>query len=324
MKEVRKTLMVLAAFMLFSVGMATASGQKESSGAENYPTRAIQLVVPANPGGGTDLGARLLAKYLAPIIGTDVIVTNMPGAGGTVAQDFVIDSKPDGYTLLYFHEAFVANRVFGLSNTTFEDDFVTIGGPYLVDTVCLYSKNLRSWDDVVKAAQTREVLLGTEVGTSFHILFEAIKDRSGLKNLRFVDTGAVTPTLAAMEGDQIDLAITPMGVISDSVKAGHLHVLAFVSGKKRSEFAPDVPTLQELGVDVYMPKFYFMAMPKGTPEPRAEIFRNAVREALKNPKLLSEARDLFYTAGFIPPEEIYSMEHSAYDLMSKYAAKIKG
>jgi putative tricarboxylic transport membrane protein len=324
MKAIRKILTVAVVLLLVSAAVVWAAGGEEADDASKYPDRPIQLVVPANPGGGTDAGARLLAKYMTPIIGTEVVVTNMPGAGGTVAQDFVIDSEADGYTLLYFHEAFVANRVFGLSDTTFKDDFVTIGGPYVVDTVCLYSKNYTSWDEVVAAARDGEVILGTEVGTSFHIVFEAIKDRSGLENLRFVDTGAVTPTLAAMEGDQIDIALVPMGIIRDSVEAGHLNVLALISAEERSTFAPDVPTMTELGIEVYMPKFYFAAMPLGTSQERAAIFRDAMRQALSDPDLIAEAEELFFAAMFLEPEAIYRMEDVNFDLMNSYAEDIRG
>lgn len=315
--------MIMASLVLV-VGVAVASGEQEAQGAGDYPSRPIQLVVPANPGGGTDLGARLLSKYLTPVVDSEVVVTNMAGAGGTIAQDFVLAAEPDGYTVLYFHEAFVGNRVFGLTNTTLEDDFATVGGAYLVDTVVVISKDFESWEGVVSAAEDREVLLGTEVGTSFHILFEAIKDRSGLDNLRFVDTGAVTPTLAALEGEQIDLMITPLGVVSDSVDSGHLNVLATVSGTERSEFIPNVPTMAEVGVDVYLPKFYFMAMPPETPSERAQLLRDAVGEVVQDEAFQQEARGLNYKPIFLQPEDIYSLEEAAFEVLDTYGADIRG
>ncbi len=318
MKAVSKSLL-LVAFMLMSVAVLWAAGEGEAEGAEDFPSRPIQIVVPANPGGGTDLSARLLAEYVSPVLGTEVVITNMPGAGGTVAQDFVLDADPDGYTIFYFHEAFVANRVFGLTDTTLKDDFVTVGGAYVVDTVSLYSKNFETFEEMVEAAEEGEVLFGSEVGAAFHIAFEAMKAGLGAENMRFVDTGAVTPTLAAMEGDQIDIAMVPMGVIRDSVEAGHLNVLAFISTQERSDFAPDVPPMTELGVDVYMPKFYFLAMPPGTPEERAQIVRDAVREAAGNPEFQAKARERFFTPGFLSPEDIYAMEDANYDIMTEFA-----
>lgn len=318
MKAVHKSAL-LVTIMLVSAAVLWAAGGGEGEDGADFPSRPIQIVVPANPGGGTDLSARLLAEYMAPALGTDVIITNMAGAGGTVAQDFVLDSDPDGYTIFYFHEAFVANRVFGLTDTTLRDDFVTVGGAYVVDTVSLYSKDFETWEDMIAAAEEREVLFGSEVGAAFHIAFEAMKAGLELPNLRFVDTGAVTPTLAAMEGDQIDIGMVPMGVIRDSVEAGHLNVLAFVSTKERSDFAPDVPPMTELGLDVYMPKFYFMAMPPGTPEERARIVREAVRVAAENPEFQAKARERFFTPGFLSPEDIYEMEEANYDIMTEFA-----
>ncbi len=313
----------IGAFLVLCSAVVWATGRAEGADpAANYPNKPIQFVVPANPGGGTDIGARLLAEYLAPEIGTSIIITNMNGAGGTVASNYVNDAEPDGYTLLYQHEGFVANRVFGLSNLTLHD-LVTAGGTFEVDTVCLFSKKLRSWDDLVQTAKQRQVILGTEVGTSFHILFEAIKDRAKLANLKFVDTGAVSPTLAAMEGDQIDVALVPMGVIVDAVRAGRYHVLALVSSKERSKFAPDVPTLSELGVDVYMPKFFFQAFPPKTPASIVAKFRAALERAMKNPKLLERAAALYYKAAYLTPEQIYGMEQVNYDVMMQYISLLK-
>lgn len=176
---------------------------------------------------------------------------------------------------------------------------------------------------MINAAKTREVLFGSEIGTSFHIAFEAMKAELGFPNLRFVDTGAVAPTVAAMEGGQIELAMAPLGSIKDSVDAGRFNVLAFFSGKERSQFAPEIPTMLELGVDLYMPKFFFMAMPKNTPQDRAEVIRSALKEIAKDPAFIEEAKNLFYTPGYLSPEDIYEMERINYELMTKYISAIR-
>jgi tripartite-type tricarboxylate transporter receptor subunit TctC len=322
MKALNKGIFLLFAFMLVSSAFVWAAGQgeMEEAGAD-YPSKPIQFIVPANPGGGTDLGARLLAKYLADEIGTNIIITNMPGAGGTVASSYVADAEPDGYTLLYQHESFVANRVFGLSDLDLQT-MATASGTFEVDTVCLFSKDIESWDELVRIAEREEVVLGTEVGTAFHILFEAIKDRSGLENLKFVDTGAVSPTLAALEGDQIDIALVPLGVIRDSVESGRYNVLALTSARERSQFVPDVPTMTELGINVYLPKFFFQAFPPGTPESIVSTFREAVQRMMENPDFIEEGEALLYKTAYISPEELYDMEEAAYDLMTTYAPLI--
>ena len=313
---------VLTVSLVFAQLFAAGKAESTKEAGPAYPTKPIQFVVPANPGGGTDIGARLLAEYMKSVIGQNIVITNMPGAGGTVAANYVHDAKPDGYTMLYQHEAFVANRVFGLSKYTLKDDYVTAGGIFEVDTVCLFSKNIKSAAELKALAAKREVILGTEVGTSFHILFAAIKDKSGL-NLKFVDTGAVNPTLAALEGDQIDIALVPLGVIKDAVKAGRYHVIGLTSAKERSKLAPEVPTMRELGVDVYMPKFFFLALPPGTPKEIADKVSDAMKKTMENPEIQKKATDLFYRAGFLTPETIYQMEKENFDLMSEYLPLVK-
>lgn len=322
MKFPKRGVFLLVALLLVSTTLVWAAGQAEGDQAgADYPSQPIQFIVPANPGGGTDIGARLLAKYLQEEIGTDIVITNMAGAGGTVASSYVAEAKPDGYTLLYQHESFVANRVFGLSDLDLRT-MSTAGGSFEVDTVCLFSKEIGSWDELVQIASRERVILGTEVGTAFHILFEAIKDRSGLDNLKFVDTGAVTPTLAALEGGHIDIALCPLGVLRDQVKSGHYKVLALTSAKERSKFVPDIPTLSELGVDVYMPKFFFQAFPPKTPEPIVDTFREALKRVMKNPAFIAEGEALFYKTAYISPEELYEMEEAAFEVLSTYAPLI--
>jgi tripartite-type tricarboxylate transporter receptor subunit TctC len=323
----QRTLFLLVLCVLIPAMTAVAGGKAETKAetkaAEiNYPTKPIQFVVPANPGGGTDLGARLVAEYLKDVLKQNIVITNMDGAGGTVAANYVHDARNDGYTLLYQHEAFVANRVFGLSKYNLKDDYVTVGGVFEVDTVCLFSKTIKSAEELKAKAAKQEVILGTEVGTSFHILFAAMKDKSGL-NLKFVDTGAVSPTLAAMEGGQIDLAIVPLGVIKKSVDAGRYHVLGLTSAKERSKFVPDVPTLKELGVDVYMPKFFFLALPPKTPEAIAVVLREGLKKVMQNPEFQKKAEGYFYKAGFLSPENVYDLEKANFEIMNQYFSAIK-
>ncbi len=323
MQALKKGVLFLALCAFLPAASVWAAGQGEAKAAGvDYPTKPIQFVVPANPGGGTDLGARLLAEYLKDEIGQNIVITNMPGAGGTVAANHVHDAKPDGYTVLYQHEAFVANRVFGLSEYTLRDDYVTVGGPFEVDTVCLFSKTISNWDELKKKATEGEVILGTEVGTSFHILYAAIKDKSGL-NIKFVDTGAVSPTLAAMEGGQIDIALVPLGVIKDAVEAGRYHVIGLTSAQQRSKFFPDIPTMKELGVDVYLPKFFFLALPPGTPEAVSSKLQSALESTMQNPELKEKARSYYYKADYMSPQDIYSKADATYDLLSRYVDLIK-
>lgn len=322
MKISKRLFFLLVALLVISSSFIWATGQTEGKQVgSDYPSQPIQFIVPANPGGGTDVGARTLAKYLEDEIGVDIVITNMAGAGGTVASSYVDAAKPDGYSLLYQHESIVANRVFGLSDLDLRT-LSTAGGVFEVDTVCLFSKDISSWEELVRIASQKRVILGTEVGTAFHILFEAIKDRSGLENLKFVDTGAVTPTLAALEGKHIDIALAPLGVIKDQVNRGHYKVLALTSTKERSEFVPDIPTLSELGIDVYLPKFFFLGFPPNTPEPILETFRDALKRVMKNPKFISEGEALFYKTAYISPQELYDMEDAAFDILSTYAPLI--
>lgn len=318
-KYIRTLLGVGLMFMV--IGTSWSAGGREREAAADYPTRPIQIIAPANPGGGVDLSARILSKYLTPLLGAPVVVTNMAGAGGTIAQDHVLDSDPDGYTIFYFHEAFVANRVQGLTNTNLRDDFQTVGGAFLVETVSLFSKPFKTWDEMVAAAKEREVLFGSETGAAFQIAFNAMKAGLGLDNLRFVDTGAVAPTVAAMEGDQIHIAMAPMGTISDSVEAGRLNILAFLSTKERSQFAPEVPTMVELGVDVYMPKFFFLAMHPDTPTERVEILREALKQVTQDPAFLEEASAIGFTGGYLSPEDVYAMEAANYEIMTAFAVR---
>jgi tripartite-type tricarboxylate transporter receptor subunit TctC len=304
-------------FNVFATGSSEATSEKI-----DYPTRPIQIVVPANPGGGTDLGARLVAEFLQKELGQSVVVANMAGAGSTIGMNHVNSARPDGYTVLYINETIIANRVFGLSDFSLKDDYVVVGGPFEVDTTAVLSKDIKSFEELKEVAKKREIIFGAEAGSIQHIIFAAIKDETGM-NMSFIDTGAVSPSLAALEGGHIDLTSAPLASFKDAYEARHYHALGFVSATKRSEFAPEVPTFTELGVDAFFPKIFILALPPSTPDSVANILRDALKRVVENKDFQDKARAYSYNPVFLTPEVIIEMEESLFKVMEKYVGLVK-
>ncbi|SIS69463.1 tripartite tricarboxylate transporter substrate binding protein [Paracoccus saliphilus] len=240
--------LVLAAISI-TAGVTTVEAQQI-----DYPVDTVRIVVPANPGGGTDTDARLFAEYLGKYTGAKVAVVNQFAGGGVVAAQTVASGKPDGSELLLYHTSVhVANLTgtwpFGHEDFTalatiaqFDDVIVArVDAPY--DTL----------SGLIKYAKDHpgEVTFGSQLGGTTEIKGMAIAVASE-DTLRVVDAGSESDRTTALLGEQVDAI--PMGVnnAQQYVEAGQLKVLA-VLNETANPFAPEWPTASSQGVDLSFP-----------------------------------------------------------------------
>ena len=117
-----KRFLILATILMLLVTMNVFSETKHPyKTASGWPSDTIQIVIPYSPGGDTDLNARTIAKYIGNLLDVNVVVTNMPGASGSIAYDYVFNAKPDGYTVLFAHNAMLITNLTGVTQNKFSD-----------------------------------------------------------------------------------------------------------------------------------------------------------------------------------------------------------
>ena len=324
MKKTNKLLIgILAVLFALSLVLAGCGGDKpaakpEAKPAIQYPTKPIQVIVPAGAGGDTDTNMRMLGKYLEKELGKPIVVVNMGGAGGTAGTKKVKDSPPDGYTVLFHHNSFALHNLMGLTDFSFPA--LDIANVAIIDDTNVFvvsaKSKFKTLKDVVDAskANPKSVKFATEVGNFTHLHVLAFEEKSGIK-LNIVDVGGAAAKTAALLGGQIDIIGTQYGLVKQYIDAGQFHAIGVLSEKRHPQI-PNLPTFKEQGYDASFSKYFFMAFPKGTPKEIIEKFNAAVQKVTNDPAYKADAAKFMLTPTFMAPA-------AALDYLNKDQAKLK-
>ena len=273
----------LAATAAIAAGLvASISG----AGAQNYPSRAITLVIPFAPGGSTSIVGRGIADKMSELLGEKVVVDNRPGAGGTVGTRAVAKSEPDGYTLVLGYTGTLAIGPSLYKNVGYDPrkDFAPIGlignAPNsLVVNPSFPAKTVAELIAYAKANPGKVNFGSAGAGTASHITGEYFARTAGitLVHIPYKGTG---PALTDLLGGHIPMAFAPIPASHPNVTAGKLRALA-VTSTTRSNLLPDVPTMVEAGLPGFDASLYYgLAAPAGTPRPIIDKLNKVLREAL--------------------------------------------
>jgi tripartite-type tricarboxylate transporter receptor subunit TctC len=246
-----------------------------SARADDYPSRAIRVIVPFSPGGAVDGPMRLIAQELGKRLGQPVVVENKPGAGATIGTDVVAKSAPDGYTLL------LASQTNAISATLYAKlpfdpiaDFtpITLIGRepgVVVVNPKVPANTLQEFIAYVKAHPGEVDYASSGNGSGQHLFAALLASRTGMQmnHVPYRGSGHATTDLLA---GVVAMAIPGTAGMVGHIRAGKLRALA-VTGARRSPQLPDVPTVIESGVPGYEAYVWMgLLAPKGTPAPIVE------------------------------------------------------
>jgi tripartite-type tricarboxylate transporter receptor subunit TctC len=261
---------------------------------EPYPTRPITIVVAFPPGGLADLTARPVAAALERILKQPVVVSNKPGAAGGVGNQFVANSKPDGYTLLM---ALVSvsvlpevDKLFGRQTTYTRDQLTGIARVNAEPSIITVREDApwKTLKDLVEDARKRpgEITFSSSglYGAS-HVPFEMFLKAAGVK-MRHLPTTGGGPMMNALLGGHAQTTASTTVLVSPQVKAGKLRLLGH-TGSEPVKAYPDLPSLKSLGYDVEYLAWAGLVAPKATPPHVIKILRDAMRQAVKEPEVVN-------------------------------------
>jgi tripartite-type tricarboxylate transporter receptor subunit TctC len=238
---------------------------------QSYPNRPIRIVVPYPAGGGTDVLARLVGKYMNESFGQPIVVENRAGANARIGMDVAAKSPPDGYTLM----AIAAGPLNEDNMKSFAPVALMAAPSYLL--VVHPSVKANSVKELIALAKSQPGKLAygsTGGGAASHLATELFRVMAGIELLHVPYKG-VGQAVGDLLGGQVQMMIAPAQAVVPQVKSGRLRALA-VSGARRLPTLPDLPTISEAGVPGYEASGWFgLLVPAGTP---AEIVTRLNRE----------------------------------------------
>jgi tripartite-type tricarboxylate transporter receptor subunit TctC len=279
--------------LLFALSVLPATSVR----AQDYPDRAVKIIVPFAAGGTADAVPRLVADWLSRKWGQPVIIENRTGAGGNIGADFAYHSTPDGYTLLsspppplVINQNLYPNL--GFDPAKFEPIVVMAHVP---NALIVSPKNLKasSVSELIEYLRQNpdKVTAATQGnGTTSHLTAELFQVMAKVK-LRFIPYRGSAPALQGLLAGDVDLMFDNLGVSLPLVEAGNLKLLG-VASAKRLPSLPDVPTIAETLPGFEAVAWYAIVAPPGTPKSITEKINADVNEALRQPDIQDRLKKL--------------------------------
>jgi len=293
--------------------------------AQNYPQKAVRVILPYPPGGPTDIVARMLTQKLTENLGQSFVVENRPGATGTVGTGTVAKAEPDGYTLLVNASVQVVYpSLFPNLNYDPMADFAPVSllasGPLaLVVNPGLPVKSVQELIDLAKKEPGRLTFGSSGNGAATHLSGEAFKQASGI-DMRHVAYKGSSPALNDVAGGHVDLMFDSLASSSPFIQAGKLRALA-VTTASRSPAMPDLPSVAEAGVPGYdISTWYGLWAPAGTPEAIVKLLSDEAAKAFSDPSVRERLSTLGLQATTSTPGEFSQFNQ---DELKKWSAVIK-
>ena len=234
-----------------------------------YPSRPIRFIVPFPPGGGNDIVGRIVAVKLSEGLGQQVVVDNRGGAGGTVGTDITAKAAPDGHTLLINNISLAVNHTLipRLPYDTLRDLApVSLVGRQANIVVVHPGVAAKSVQELLALARAKpgQINYGSGgIGTASHLATELLKlmTRTDMAHVPYKGLG---PALTDLIGGRLQVIISTMASALPQIKAERLRPLA-VTTAQRSQFFPQIPTMDEAGVKGYeFSTWYGLLVPAGT------------------------------------------------------------
>ncbi len=285
--------------MIRTLAAAAAAGAlalHAAPAAADYPEREITMIVPFGAGGSTDIVGRIAAQALSERLGVPVVVDNRGGAGGTVGTQYAAQAAPDGYTITV---ATTSTHVVGpltVDSVLYDplEDFAHIGmiaeTPYVLTVNPeLGTGSVQEVIDLAKA-QPGDLNYGSAgQGSTTHLatlMFLAAADIE----MEHIPYGSNAEATTALMGNEVQVLVGSMPAVLSQIQAGSIDALA-VGTLERSPELPDVPTMQEAGLEGYRASLWLgLAAPAGTPDDIVVRLAETLGDALQDPAVQEQLR----------------------------------
>ena len=293
--------LLLAALMAHLIGTAAQ--------AQDWPTRPVRIVVPFGPGSTPDLVTRLIADQLQETHkGVTFVVENKPGASGNLGTDVVAKAAPDGATLgisiggpLAINTLLFGKLPYDPARDLAPITLLVSQPSVLAVNVALAVDSVAALIDLIRSAPDKYNYGSIGNGSLSHLAMEAIAIKAGARLVHVPYPGSPQAMTALLRGD-VQIACLPAIAVTPQLATGQVKILA-VSTARRSAYLPDVPTLQESGIDVEADAWNGLIAPAGTPAAVIARINADVVAILKRPAVRAKlATQLMEPVGSTPDQ----------------------
>ena len=289
-------------------GLALGLTLLASAGAQTFPQRPIQLIVPVSAGGGTDVMARTVGQKVSELLGQPVVVENKTGAGGNIGVEYVAKAKADGYTLL-FSPSTIATNVAVYRKLPYDllKDFQTVALVGQTDVALVVSSKItaNSVKDFVDLVRSKPGALNygsAGQGSSQHLTAEYFNQLAGTSSNHIPYKGQ-SQAMNDLVGGQIDYMFSPLQNALPFIKQGRIRVLA-VAAKQRHRELPQTPTLIESGYPgAEVSNWFALYAPAATPPAVVKRLHAAYTQVLKQPELKAKLEGMGFDFVFLTPDQ---------------------
>lgn len=288
--------------------MALMCAVQPHAQAQEYPTKPVRFISGFQPGGGSDIVARLVCEKLTEAWGRPFIVDNRSGAGGTIAMTIAAKAPADGYTLLVISGSQITNAAY-VTKVPFDmlKAYAPItqatSGPYLlVVHPSVAAQNVKELIAVAKAKPGQMNYASSGTGSFAHLGMELFKSITGTQMTHVPYKGS-GPALIELIGGQVQIGMPSAPSGMPHVRSGKLRALA-VTTAQRSALSPDLPAVAESGVPGFsVDSWYGIVAPAGTPAPIIKKLNAEIVKALATPAVVTYlAREGAVPKGGTPAE----------------------
>jgi tripartite-type tricarboxylate transporter receptor subunit TctC len=283
-------------FLQLALGAGALPSLPHMARAQSYPSRPVRMVVAFPAGGVNDILARLIGQWLSERLGQPFVIENRPGAGTNIGTEAVVRAAPDGYTLLLVSPANAINAtLYDKLSFDFLRDIAPVARTVSIPLVAevnpsFAAKSISELIDYAKANPGKLNMASGGNGSAGHVTGELFKMMAGV-NLVHVPYRGSGPALTDLIGGQVQVTFDPLPSSIGFIRGGKLRALA-VTGAKRSEVLPDVPTVGDTVPGFEASASYGLGAPKATPVEIVERLNGAINAGLADPTLKARFAEL--------------------------------
>jgi tripartite-type tricarboxylate transporter receptor subunit TctC len=319
-KETSMTPLSRRRMLAATAGLGLAALPRASLGADWRPTETIRIIVPAAPGGTTDVMGRLLALHLQTTWGQSAVVENKSGGGGTIGTADFVRQKPDGHTIMvgnpgpnaiaysiFRNLPYKAEQMAAVSNLIRIPNIVSAHPSAPVTSIAELIAYLKANPDKLTYASS-----GT--GQSPHLTAAWFLQLTGLKMAHVPFRGA-GPALAAALGGQVQILFDNLYPTLPQVREGKLRALA-VTTPERSFQAPEIPTMRESAPELAkfdVSSWFGVFIQRDAPVPVVQALNAEIKAFLDKPDMQTRIRDLGARADYTTPAQFAAFVQSETD-----------